>query len=110
MKIKTILFEFLLSVVFNLKLLIILFCTVKPFLTFVSVLFCRRKRSRSRDRHRSERDRDRDRSSRKRRSSSRSPSKGSTKDSKEMIEIKTERDDSPQLDNVVAALPLKTKP
>jgi hypothetical protein len=68
-------------------------------------LFFLRKRSRSRDRHR-----DRDRSSRKRKSSSRSPSKGSIKDSKEMIEVKAEREDSPQIDNAIAMMPLKTKP
>lgn len=67
--------------------------------------FLYRKRSRSRDRHR-----DRDRSSRKRKSSSRSPSKGSTKDNKEMSELKSERDDSLQPENIIPALPLKTKP
>lgn len=66
----------------------------------------RSKRSRSRDRHR-----DRDRSSRKRRSSSRSPSKNSLKDTgKDMPEVKIEREDSPQPENAIPLMPVKTKP
>ena len=67
--------------------------------------FSFRKRSRSRDRHR-----DRDRSGRKRRSTSRSPSKGSSKDIKDMIDNKIEREDSPQPENAIPVMPLKTKP
>lgn len=70
------------------------------------VTLCRSKRSRSRDRHR-----DRDRSSRKRRSASRSPSKNSLKDNgKDMSEVKIEREDSPQPDNAIPLMPVKTKP
>lgn len=69
------------------------------------IILYRSKRSRSRDRHR-----DRDRSSRKRRSVSRSPSKNSKDNGKDMLEVKIERDDSPQPENAIPLMPVKTKP
>lgn len=74
---------------------------------YIKILcLCRSKRSRSRDRHR-----DRDRSNRKRRSTSRSPSKNSMKDNgKDMPESKIEREDSPQPENAIPLMPVKTKP
>lgn len=80
---------------------------VKSMFIYYNIYFvlCRSKRSRSRDRHR-----DRDRSSRKRRSVSRSPSKNSKDNGKDMPEVKIEREDSPQPENAIPLMPVKTKP
>lgn len=73
--------------------------------TYTYFILYRSKRSRSRDRHR-----DRDRSSRKRRSVSRSPGKNSKDNGKDMLDVKIEREDSPQPENAIPLMPVKTKP